>query len=254
MTLRIALFRLRDMRCLMVLRGVLCVACALCVLCVAAPSVADEAAAGTVAVKVAEAAEATEATEAWGRMDGFLKLRTMRADFKQTVRNEKGERLSEAYGVMWLRRPGYMRWEYNQPEPQLFIAGQGRWLHYDPLLLQAVVRPVSELLDSTPLSLLLGLRRERFDARVLERKNAGVEWLEVYPRSAGGGGSEFERIDIGIKEDAIRHLTLHGRSGNRTDIAFAKIEKNIRVADDTFGLRLPEEADVLGDATPFLLP
>lgn len=251
MTLRIALFRLRDMRCLMVLRGVLCVACALCVLCVAAPSVADEAAAGTAAVKVAGATEAAKAAEAWGRMDGFLKLRTMRADFKQTVHNEKGERLSEAYGVMWLRRPGYMRWEYNQPEPQLFIAGQGRWLHYDPLLLQAVVRPVSELLDSTPLSLLLGLRRERFDVRALKRKNAGMEWLEVRPKTAG---TEFERIDIGVKEDAIRHLTLHGRSGNRTDIAFAKIEKNIRVADDTFGLRLPGEADVLGDATPFLLP
>lgn len=54
-------------------------------------------------------------------------------------------------GKAWLQRPGKMRFEYDQPDPQLLVAGFGLLVYHDPELGQTTNIPLS----STPLGILL---------------------------------------------------------------------------------------------------
>ena len=54
-------------------------------------------------------------------------------------------------GVVWLDRPGRMRFEYDKPSPLLLVAGDGRLVFTDSALKQTTEIP----LDKTPLGLLL---------------------------------------------------------------------------------------------------
>lgn len=54
-------------------------------------------------------------------------------------------------GVVWLDRPGRMRFEYDKPSPLLLVAGGGRLVFTDSALKQTTEIP----LDKTPLGLLL---------------------------------------------------------------------------------------------------
>jgi outer membrane lipoprotein-sorting protein len=54
-------------------------------------------------------------------------------------------------GKAWLERPGRMRFEYNPPDKQLLVAGNGLLVYHDPDLNQTTNIP----LGSTPLGLLL---------------------------------------------------------------------------------------------------
>jgi outer membrane lipoprotein-sorting protein len=54
-------------------------------------------------------------------------------------------------GKAWLQRPGRMRFEYDPPDKQLLVAGNGLLVYHDPDLNQTTNIP----LGSTPLGLLL---------------------------------------------------------------------------------------------------
>ncbi|MGI4744467.1 MAG: LolA family protein [Janthinobacterium lividum] len=54
-------------------------------------------------------------------------------------------------GIVWLNRPGRMRFAYDKPSPLLLVAGNGRLVFTDSELKQTTEIP----LDKTPLGLLL---------------------------------------------------------------------------------------------------
>lgn len=76
----------------------------------------------------------------------FNGMTTLRARFLQIAQGG-----AAAEGTAWIWRPGRMRFEYDPPEPTLLIAADGQFFHYDRLLRQPTIVPLS----STPLSVLL---------------------------------------------------------------------------------------------------
>ncbi len=81
------------------------------------------------------------------RIESYLNgIRTMKARFLQVAPDG-----ATAGGLVWLQRPGRMRFQYDPPSPLLLVAGNGLFVFRDKQLNQTSNLPV----DSTPLGLLL---------------------------------------------------------------------------------------------------
>src|SRR5512138_731005 len=138
-------------------RGPLFAAVALAVL-LAAP--AAEAASGT---RVGELVERVRAACAG--------VRDLSAAFHQTASNRSLGQVQEASGVLLLKRPGKMRWEYQKPDARLYVTdGKTLWA-YNPGDKQVMVQEIAEAFTSRlPLAFLAGdcqLRKE-FDVSLVE--------------------------------------------------------------------------------------
>ena len=82
------------------------------------------------------AAEARETLDA----SGVLRLvqrfydqtKTLQADFKQTRYTRHYDRYDRAKGKVIFKKPGKMRWDYDQPNGQVFVTQGDKLLIYQP--------------------------------------------------------------------------------------------------------------------------
>src|SRR5438105_3435289 len=66
-------------------------------------------------------------------------VKSMQANFTQTVYDNHGKSVQTSYGRMAIERPGKFRWEVTKPIPQLIIANESRLWIYDPDLQQVTI-------------------------------------------------------------------------------------------------------------------
>ncbi len=83
-------------------------------------------------------------------------LQSFQGEFQQTLKDSNDQLLQETSGQFVLVRPGFFRWETQQPFPQLLISNlETIWL-YDPDLEQVTVKPYDQSIAQTPALLLSG--------------------------------------------------------------------------------------------------
>lgn len=169
----------------------------------------------------------------------------MKAQFKQTVLDRKGQKVQEVTGIMQLLRPGKFRWDYQKPYIQLIIGdGQKIWL-FDPDLNQVTVRTLEKMLGSSPAALLAGSDEVE---KAFELKDAGrqdeLEWVEATPREKDGS---FDHVLLGFKGDQLAEMELHDNFGQTTVIEFLRIERNPKLNPKSFKFVPPPGTDVIGE-------
>lgn len=97
------------------------------------------------------------------RVENYLnQIKTMKSDFTQI--NPDG---SSAHGTLYIQRPGFLRFEYEPPEPYLIVAN-GMWLIFvDRELQHASHLPLKQTLAwfliRDPLSLTEGVKITQFN-------------------------------------------------------------------------------------------
>jgi len=169
----------------------------------------------------------------------------MKAQFKQTVLDRKGQKVQEVTGIMQLLRPGKFRWDYQKPYVQLIIGdGEKIWL-YDPDLEQVTVRALDKMLGSSPAALLAG--SEAIE-KIFDLKDAGrqdeLEWVEAVPREKD---SSFESVLLGFRGEQLAEMELHDTFGQTTVIEFSKVERNPKLNAKAFSFTPPTGVDVVGE-------
>ena len=83
------------------------------------------------------------AAETAGRqLEHFLQdVRSLLADFEQTLVDESNRETQHSAGMVAIKRPGKFRWDYQLPYQQLIVAdGEKLWV-YDTDLEQVTVKP-----------------------------------------------------------------------------------------------------------------
>jgi outer membrane lipoprotein carrier protein len=170
---------------------------------------------------------------------------SMKAQFKQTVLDRKGQKVQEVTGIMQLLRPGKFRWDYQKPYVQLIIGdGEKIWL-FDPELNQVTVRTLEKMLGSSPAALLAGSQEVE---KAFELKDAGrqdeLEWVEATPREKDGS---FDHVLLGFRGDQLAEMELHDNFGQTTVIEFLRIERNPKLNPRSFKFVVPPGADVVGE-------
>ncbi len=169
----------------------------------------------------------------------------MRSEFEQSMEYAGRRRLVES-GTLYLRRPGKMRWDYNQPEGKIAIGDGEMFRMYNPNTNQVRQMRVDETADlRAPLSFLLGrmrLKRQFRNLRIQAKDGEGVLVAE------GRTGKEYYSTVEFAYDPAdfrLRRIKVYGRDDSVNTFQFKNETVNPTLGLDLFEFRSPEGAEVL---------
>lgn len=175
----------------------------------------------------------------------FTDIKSMRADFVQTVRSEGFSVIDRSEGVLQMLRPGRFRWDYQQPYVQKIIAdGKKLWI-YDVELEQIIVKPLNDALGSTPAALLSGTGSltDRFEiTNLASTHNDGLLWVKLLPKE---DNASFEQLSLAFDELGLRKMELIDAFGQITVLSFFNLQTNNKIAASVFDFTPPPGVDVL---------
>jgi outer membrane lipoprotein carrier protein len=147
-------------------------------------------------------------------------------------------------GVVSIKRPGRMRWEYKDPESKLFVSDGRTFYFYVPADRQVVVseQDPSRSLAARLLSGQGGLLDE-FEASLEEPLEEGVLRLRLVPRQPQ---ADVERAIVDAEPGGrIRSILLEDVQGNRTRFRFENVRENTGLADRLFRFDVPTGVEVI---------
>jgi len=197
---------------------------------------------GFAAILVATSANAG----ARGDLDTFTRgLKGLQGGFAQTVYDANGAKKEYSTGRVSLSAPRLFRWEYVKPYPQLIVAdGKTVWV-YDPDLKQVTRRPQGMAEGNSPLAALVDPTKLDKDYIVAEAgSDGGLEWLTLTPRDKDN--ASFESARLGFGAGGLDRMSFTDLLGQRTEIVFAKWQRNPAFASGTFTYAPPKGVDVVG--------
>ncbi len=176
--------------------------------------------------------------------DRHARTRDMVARFVQTYRSGLlGRELLEE-GVVSIKRPGRMRWEYREPEEKLFISDGETFYFYVPEDRQVIVQEQDEQ-RSLAARLLFGHGGllDEFEASLDEPFEEGVLRVRLVPRTES---AELERAFIDVEPSGrVRSILLEDLQGNRTRFRFEDVRENEGLKDELFDFEVPKGVEVI---------
>jgi outer membrane lipoprotein carrier protein len=179
--------------------------------------------------------------------DHYNRLKSLRARYTEHYAGMGIDRTES--GTLLLKKPGRMRWSYDQPEGKLFILdGKFAWF-YSPGDAQAQRAPASQLDDlRSPLRFLLGhtqLKKELGDVSVTEDSH-GIHIAGV-PR---GMEQRIRRLTLDVTASGqIQHMKLEELDGAITEFAFTQVQENVPTQQVDFVFTPPAGVSIV-DALP----
>ncbi|HEV2992070.1 MAG TPA: outer membrane lipoprotein carrier protein LolA [Candidatus Angelobacter sp.] len=193
-------------------------------------------------VDVAAIARATD--------DHYNHLKTSKADFTQKY-DGPGMSRTES-GILWLKKPGRMRWEYRQPAQKLFLTdAHTAWFYVsgERQAKKASLKNVDDI--RSPLRYLLGKTR-------LEKELTGLSLApDVAPVNAGDvvlrgvPKGMTDRISSVVLEISPSHqitrIVINEVDGASTDFRFTNVEENVPVQETLFHFEVPPGVQVIED-------
>ena len=201
---------------------------------------------------VSRAAGPENAGEALLRRVGerYAAAHTLSAKFRQEIPLQNIGIVRKASGTVYFGRPLKMRWDYDGPEAQLFLA-DGRYFYFRPPgSSQVIRRAVDEkgLGGKIPLLLLFGKGEIttffRVDAADL-RKGGEETVLRLSP--LGDGAPDVRRIDlvVGTGDALIREIHVYDQLGGENHIYLTDVTINPSLPADLFRFRKPAGVSVV---------
>jgi outer membrane lipoprotein carrier protein len=172
-----------------------------------------------------------------------------RADFTQEVESATLGQRVEARGTVIFKKPGRMRWEFNEPQQTLVSDGKFFWF-YQPAEKQVLRTPFQQAFSSsTPASFLLGVGQLEQDFTVsLTSETSDVYQLRLTPRK---DPEAIGLLDLAVSTQTfdILQATVTDPLGNITRLRFSNIDRATPIDDTPFRFTVPPGVDVI-DAIP----
>jgi outer membrane lipoprotein carrier protein len=170
-------------------------------------------------------------------------LRDLTARFVQTYRSGALGREVVEKGVLSLKPPARMRWEYRDPEKKTFVSDGKTSYFYVPADRQVIKRDQSDSRD-LPAMLLSGHADILGTFEVaLEAAPAGLQRLRLTPRKPE---AEIEHIYVDVDgADHIRGILVVDAQGNRSQFTFDEIRENGGLDDRLFHFDVPRGVEVI---------
>ncbi len=166
------------------------------------------------------------------------------ARFTQSYRSGVLGREITERGVVSIKRPGRMRWEYLDPERKLFISDGSTFYFYVPADRQVIVseQDPRRSLAARLLSGKAGLAEE-FLVSLEEPSEPGLFRLRLVPRHEQ---PDLERALIEVEPSGrIRSIVLDDVQGNETRFRFENVRENVGLKDDLFRFQVPKGVEVI---------
>lgn len=175
----------------------------------------------------------------------MARLKSMDANFTQTLLDENMRQLEVANGKVYLQKPGKFRWDYQKPYQQTIVSdGTKLWL-YDVELEQITVKSMKDALGSAPIALLT-------TDEPLEKQFKLTELGEIDSKffvqlEANVKDTDYAYILLALNDKGLVAMELKDRLGQVTRIEFDKIHINEKIDDKHFTFTPPKGVDVIGE-------
>jgi len=175
-------------------------------------------------------------------------MQTLEAQFVETY-SGAGMTRKES-GTLELKKPGRMRWDYEEPRPKMFLAdGSTAWF-YVPGERQVRRAPVKQIEDlRSPLRYLLGkskLEKEFLGLAIatdVKPVNAGDIVLRGVPK---GMQERVSQTLLEVTPDGlITRIVVDEFDGSVTEFRFLQQKENVQIADQRFKFTPPEGVEVV---------
>jgi outer membrane lipoprotein carrier protein len=166
------------------------------------------------------------------------------ARFTQSYRSGMLGREVVERGVLSIKRPGRMRWEYKDPDSKLFVSDGRTFYFYVPEDKQVVVseQDVERSLAARLLSGRGGLLEE-FDASLEEPLEEGVLRVKLVPRREQ---PDVAQAFVDVEPSGrIRSILLVDVQGNRTRFRFEGVRENTGLPEKLFRFEVPPGVEVI---------
>jgi outer membrane lipoprotein carrier protein len=169
------------------------------------------------------------------------------ADFHQVSTIQAMEISDEATGKIYVRRPGMMRWEYENPERQIIIANEKELWIYRPEDNQVMVGAAPKFFgDGKGAGFLADIKvlRRKFDISVLENIDPATYALKLNPLEDTLDVSEIH-LYVSKSTFVIQRVVTFNPYGDETSIDLINSRFD-RIPDlALFDFTIPEGTDVL---------
>lgn len=193
------------------------------------------------------AALANDAGPARTELERFTaEMKTFQAEFTQTVKSQDGVIQDQTRGHVWLQNPDKLRWVYTGEFPETIVAdGLNVWIH-DESLQQVTIKAQSDQAADSPLMILADV--SQLDQQFQITELGEYEDMQLLELKSLDSESEFERILLGLDSTGIRLMAMDDAFGQRTEIHFENVLKNLPTDPQLFHFTPPADADVVGVA------
>lgn len=174
----------------------------------------------------------------------YNRAHTLQVKFAETYSGlGRGPRTES--GILYLRKPGRMRWDYTQPPGKLFVSNGKEVYLYLPSEKRVEKMPLKETEDMrAPLAFLLGkLNFEREFHNIQARPVEDGSVVTAEPRSPSLPYSQVEFLVSPAFE--IRKLHIVGQDQSILDFTFEDEKLNPTLAGSLFQFQPPPGAEVV---------
>lgn len=174
----------------------------------------------------------------------YNKTQSLRLDFSETYEGVRAPSQNES-GVLYLRKPGRMRWEYASPAGKLFISDGKEVVLYTPEDKRAEKSKLKESEDvRAPLAFLLGkLDFSKEFKSFQSRPDGGDTWITAEPKSDNLAYTKVEFLVTPAGEIKKVHITRQDAS--KLDYTFSNEQLNAAVAPNMFTFKAPPGVQVV---------
>jgi outer membrane lipoprotein carrier protein len=181
----------------------------------------------------------------------YSQMKDLKMDFVQNYQSPRHSPRTET-GILYLRRPGMMRWEYQSPSQKLFVSDGKTIYFYLPDENQVQKTPVKESRDQRiPFLFLLGKGNLRKDFSKIEfARNdkpffEGNQVLYAYPKK---DIDEFSRILMEFDPHSLQlqRITIFEVNGSTSEFVFRNIKENLGLNAQMFSFKVPKNVEVVG--------
>jgi len=148
-------------------------------------------------------------------------------------------------GTVYFRKPGQMRWDFEEPSKELIVSDGKQLYNYDPELNQVVEAPLAQALRSpgaTEFLLGVGDIGSDFNASLVDSAaNDGLMHLRLVPKKEGN------TVELGLEAKSFNIQTIRviDQLGDVTALKFSAIENNGPIPDSTFAFTPPDGVDIV---------
>ena len=167
------------------------------------------------------------------------------ANFIQRYTRVAISRTSESRGVVTIRKPGMMRWDYSQPEIKSFIADGKTLVIYEPEEEQAIIdRNFRSSQLNSSMGFLWGHGKLADSFTVLSSKKDGTKTvLSLKPKADATYTKLLLTVDT--KSGQVLESKLFETAGNTNHFKFRDIKTNTKVPTSRFKFTPPSDIDVI---------
>ncbi len=183
----------------------------------------------------------------------FISLRSLQADFEQAYYSASLATPLIEKGKLILQKPDLMRWEYLEPERNIYIYKEGISLAYFPEDNQLFRHALSaEEKDWAIFSLLTGRARiiETYAIEAAEFPTEEKESVQLKLTPREEGEISYVLIEADTRTWLLEKIIFLDWAGNKQEFCFSGFKLNPRLDERMFELKVPPDCEIIDDLPP----